>query len=550
MSRLGGSLSLRFPPLAGISDVYGKLWCALRNILLRALQLIRGSLRAKFIVLIVSLDIVLMGAVTFVVEGHQRRAILEQTRLRALSLTAGLAALSEGYLLSYNFVKLEQTSENVTINEADVVYTIAHLGDGKVAAFSGRNDLQGKMLDDPISQHALAADTPLVQHILIPQTRKPGYDVAIPVYAPGSPRKWGTIRLGFSLKHAYELIHRTRRDLALLGLASIFCGTSLAVFLAMRISKPVGQLVVGVHQFAGGAYDRPIQVDASDEIGYLAQAFERMRVSLRRHLTHLAEEKRRLEETNHRLQETQQQLLQSERLAAVGKLAARVAHEVNNPLAIIKTAICIMRNQPHAADLSNAHLKTIEEEIDRIARILRELLDFSRPSPIEQMVDVNAVIQSLELLLAQNLQEQQIALSVVLDPAVPQVRMSPDHLKQVLFNLVRNAEDAMPSGGHLRIQTAPIDAGMEVSITDSGCGVALEHIPYLFDPFFTTKADQGGMGLGLSVLYGIIKNAHGRIEVESEVGKGSTFRVILPAYEAYVPSLRERNDAQGVGIHG
>ena len=239
-----------------------------------------------------------MGAVTFVVEGHQRRAILEQTRLRAVSLGTSLAALSEGYLLSYNFVKLEQTSENVTTNEADVVYTVAHLRDGKVAAFSGRHDLQGRTLDDPVSQHALAADAPLVQHILIPQTKEPGYDVAIPVYAPGSSKKWGTIRLGFSLRHAYALIHRTRRDLALLSLASIFCGTSLAVFLAMRISKPVGQLVVGVHQFAGGAYDRPIQVDASDEIGYLAQAFEQMRTSLQRHLAHLAEEKQRLEETN------------------------------------------------------------------------------------------------------------------------------------------------------------------------------------------------------------------------------------------------------------
>jgi two-component system, NtrC family, sensor kinase len=166
------------------------------------------------------------------------------------------------------------------------------------------------------------------------------------------------------------------------------------------------------------------------------------------------------------------------------------------------------------------------------------------------MVDVNAVIQSLEFLLAQNLQEKQIALSVMLDPAVPQVQMSPDHLKQVLFNLVRNAEDAMPSGGHLRIQTTPADAGVEVSIADSGCGIAAEHIPYLFDPFFTTKADQGGMGLGLSVLYGILKNAHGRIEVESEVGKGSTFRVIFPTCKASMLSLPKRNDTQGVGIHG
>jgi signal transduction histidine kinase len=531
MARRCGNLARLVPPLAGLSEVKGRLWHGLGNLPQRALRLIRGSLRAKFIVLIVSLEIVLMGAVTFVVEGHQRRAILEQTRLRALSLGTSLAALSEGYLLSYNFVKLEQTSENVTSSEADVVYSIAHLRDGKVAAFSGQNNLQGRTLDDSISQQALAADRPLIQHIAISQ-KEPGYDVAIPVYAPGGSKKWGTIRLGFSLKRAYELIHRTRRDLALLSLASIFCGTSLAVFLAMRISKPVGQLVVGVHQFAEGAYDRPIQVDASDEIGYLAGAFERMRTSLRSHLARLAEEKQRLEETNCRLQETQQQLLQSERLAAVGKLAARVAHEVNNPLAIIKTAICIMRNQTQENELTNGHLKTIEEEINRIARILRELLDFSRPSPVEQMVDVNAVIQSLEFLLVQNLEEKHIALSLVLDPAVPQVRMSGDHLKQVLFNLVRNAEDAMPSGGRLKIQTGPAETGIEVSITDSGCGIAQEHIPYLFDPFFTTKADQGGLGLGLSVLYGIVKNAHGRIEVESDAGKGSTFRVLLPAYKA------------------
>jgi signal transduction histidine kinase len=532
MSKLCGNLSLLFPPTVGIDDLKETLWGALRNLPLRALQLIRGSLRAKFIVLIVSLEVVLMGAVTFVVEDHQRWAILEQTRLRALSLGTSLAALSEGYLLSYNFVKLEQTSENVTTSEEDVVYTVAHLRDGKVAAFSGRNDLQGRTLDDPISQRALSAEAPLVQQIIIPQTNEPGYDVAIPVYAPGSPKKWGTIRLGFSLKRAFELIHRTRRDLALLSLASIFCGTSLAVFLAMRISKPVGQLVEGVHQFAGGAYDRPIRVDAGDEIGYLAQAFERMRTSLQRHLTHLAEEKQRLEETNQRLQETQQQLLQSERLAAVGKLAARVAHEVNNPLAIIKTAICLMRNQTPEDSSPNGHLKTIEEEINRIARILRELLDFSRPNPIEQMVDVNAVIQSLESLLTQTLQERQVALNVVLDPALPQVRISADHLKQVLLNLVRNAEDSMPNGGCLRIQTAQTDEGMEVSVADTGCGIAQENVPYLFDPFFTTKADQGGMGLGLSVLYGIVKSAQGRVEVNSEVGKGSLFRVLLPTCKA------------------
>lgn len=524
--------SLPFPSMARLSSLLEIGWSALARLPQQVLHLVRGNLRAKFMVLIVSLEIVLMGAVTFVVESHQSRAIFEQARLRALSLGTGLAAISEAYLVSYDFVKLEQATERVTANEADVVYAVAHLRDGKVAAFSGRSDLQGKMLDDPISQQAVAAETPLVQHTRIAQTREPGYDVAIPVFVPGSTRKWGTIRLGFSLQRAYEAIEDTRRDILLLSFAAIVCGTLLALFLAKRISKPVDQLVVRVHQFTEGAYDRPIQVDTNDEIGYLAQAFEQMRQSLQRHLAYLAEEKRLLEETNHRLHMTQQQLVQSERLAAVGKLAAKVAHEVNNPLAIIKSAIHFLRHQSLQDDPAGGHLEIIEEEISRIAYILRDLLDISRPSPTAQPVEVNALIQSLERLLLPNLNEKRIVLQVVLDPEVPQVQISPDHLKQVLLNLVRNAEDAMPKGGHLTIQTRRSPDGVEVSVSDTGYGIPQEHLPYLFDPFFTTKAQQGGMGLGLSVLYGILKSAQGHIDVESEIGKGSTFRVFLPAWAA------------------
>jgi signal transduction histidine kinase len=496
---------------------------------LRALGFIRGSLRAKFILIIVALQIAVMGAVTVVMERQQRSAILEQARLRALSIGTSLAALSEGYVLSYNFAKLEQAAEKVTADDADVRYAVTHLYDGRVAAFSGRDDLQGKRLDDPISQRALQATEPLLQDITMPSTGEPGYDVAIPVFVPQSSKKWGTIRLGFSLKRAYGQIHQTTRALFLLSLGAILCGTSLAILLSMRISKPIGQLVTGVHAFARGAYGRPIEVHASDEIGYLAQAFEQMRISLQRHLASLADEKRRLEEANRRLQETQQQLIQSERLAAVGQMAARVAHEVNNPLAIIKTAIRIIRHQRQAADPATEDLQVIEEEIDRIARIIRELLDFARPTPTRDLVQVNTVIRSLEGLLAQNLRERQIALDVILEPKLPLVRISADQLKQVILNMVRNAEDAMPQGGPLVIRTARKSQMVEVSVTDTGCGIAKEHLGRLFDPFFTTKAKEKGLGLGLSVSYGIIKGANGRITVNSEVGKGSTFRVSLPA---------------------
>ncbi len=497
--------------------------------LLRAFQINRGSLRARFIVVIALLQIAMMGAVAVVIERNQSEAIIAQARKRALSLGESLATLSEGYLINYNYAKLEQVAERLTARDPDVMYTVAHLYDGVVAAFSGRDDLQGTILEDPISQRAIQATEPLVQEIIMPEDKEPGYDVAIPVIVPGAAKKWGTIRLGFSLQHAYGRIHQTRRNLLLLSLGAVVCGTSLAIFLAMRISRPIGHLVAAAHELAQGTYNQPVQVDATGEMGYLAHAFEQMRISVLRHMESQAEETRRLEESNRKLRETQQQLIQSERLALVGKVAARVAHEVNNPLAIIKTAVRIIKNQSGPDAPTAGNLQMIEEEISRIARIIQELLEVSRPTPTQELVQVNRIIQTLEPVLAQNLHEKQIALKVILEPELPLVRISSDQFKQVILNMVRNAEDAMPQGGELVICTTQQGPFVEFSITDTGHGITAEHREHIFDPFFTTKRHGRGMGLGLSVSYGIVNAANGRIEVESEVGKGSSFRVKLPA---------------------
>src|SRR5262249_27493602 len=151
------------------------------------------------------------------------------------------------------------------------------------------------------------------------------------------------------------------------------------------------------------------------------------------------------EEANLRLQETQQQTVH---------LAARVAHEVNNPLAIIKTTIRIIRKQTQEDDLVDTNLQAIEEEINRVARIIHEIHAFSRPMHPDQTVEVNTVLLGLHSLLEYSLNDKQIALSMLLEPELPQVHLSADHLKQVILNLVRNAEDAMPEGGQLVIQTA------------------------------------------------------------------------------------------------
>ena len=519
------------------------------DLLRGALRGARSRLRVKFILAISSLIIALMGAVTFVVDRHQREALLGQARLRAESLARGLAAVSAGYLLSYNYVQLEQVAGGVVDDEEDVVYSVVHGRDGRVAVFTGRTDLHGSTLNDPVSQRAVAATTPIVQEVIL-QTGERGYDVAIPVFVPSSSQKWGTVRLGFSLRHAYTLIHQTRRDLFLVSLLAILCGISLAVYMAMRIARPIGQLVAGVHEFAEGSYDRPVRVNSQDEIGYLATAFEQMRTALQRHLASLEDEKRLLEDANQRLRETQQQLIQSERMAAVGKLASRVAHEVNNPLAIIKTAIRIASNQSTGDTPVKKTLQEIEEEIGRIARIIRGLLDLSRPRPTEEIIQVNAVIQSLESLLEQDLREKRISLSIALDPDLPCVCLSADQLKQVILNLVRNAEDAMPGGGRLSIQTRQREHTVEVAVDDTGCGISEEQLRHVFDPFFTTKGPEHGMGLGLCVSYGIIQAAAGSIVVESDVGRGTTFRVRLPAREVEAASVNGDARDREVTIDG
>jgi len=253
---------------------------------------------------------------------------------------------------------------------------------------------------------------------------------------------------------------------------------------------------------------------------------------LLRHLESEAEEKRHLEDANRQLRDTQQQLIQSERMAAVGKAAAQVAHEVNNPLAIIKTAVRIIRNQSAPGCPTTGSLQMIEDEISRITRIIQELMEFSRPkTPVQEWVQVNAVIQNLAPLLEHDCREKQIVLKSILEPELPLVLISSDQLKQVVLNMVRNAEDAMPQGGELVIRTAQQGRFVELSIADTGCGIPAEHREHIFDPFFTTKRRGRGVGLGLSVSYGIITAASGRIEVESEVGKGSTFRVRLPTVQ-------------------
>jgi signal transduction histidine kinase len=229
------------------------------------------------------------------------------------------------------------------------------------------------------------------------------------------------------------------------------------------------------------------------------------------------------------LKATQQQLVQSTKLAAIGELAASVAHELNNPLTVILgNAQILLRSI--SDEKAAGKLSAIEHETQRAARIIRNLLDFSRKrEPRRDPVGINDVVGRTVELIHLKLRGRDIALETVLEPRVPILLGDSDQLTQVLLNFIGNAIDAIPGRGSVTVATAiGPDGEVEFTVTDTGCGMTAEQAGRIFEPFFTTKAEGKGTGLGLSIALGIIRGHGGCVTVESEVGKGTTMRARLP----------------------
>jgi signal transduction histidine kinase len=231
----------------------------------------------------------------------------------------------------------------------------------------------------------------------------------------------------------------------------------------------------------------------------------------------------------------EQILFDSEKLAATGRLAASIAHEINNPLEAIKNALYLLSNKISADDPNAKFLQIATKETDRVSRILRQMLGFYRPPKMEP-TDINRLIEESEALIEKHLRQNRVKIENDLDPHLPPVIASADQLKQVLLNLMMNAQQAMPEGGTLFVSTRAshgsdpdflMSDSVQIQIRDTGKGIAEEHLPHIFEPFFSTK-DEKGTGLGLWVSQGIVQAHGGSIKLRSREGRGTTFSVALP----------------------
>jgi two-component system NtrC family sensor kinase len=234
------------------------------------------------------------------------------------------------------------------------------------------------------------------------------------------------------------------------------------------------------------------------------------------------------------LERSQAQLVQAEKMAAIGRLAASVAHEINNPLQSIHNTLHLTRQEKLSREKRGEYLEMAQAEVERLVKVVQRMLDFYRPSKGGSVrVDLNEIVENVLALVGKKLQHSGVEVSTELGK-IPRIEVVQDQITQVFLNLAINATEAMPSGGELVVRTmaAEDEDSVLVQFEDSGEGMSAEQVANLFEPFYTTK--QNGTGLGLAISYGIVERHGGSIDVESQPGKGATFTVRLPIRGARV----------------
>lgn len=237
----------------------------------------------------------------------------------------------------------------------------------------------------------------------------------------------------------------------------------------------------------------------------------------------------KVEERTKELKELHDQLIHAERLAATGRLGASVAHEINNPLQAIENFISLVMENIDNENPDKKYLILAQEGIDRIAKIVKQLLTFHHPETARvDLIDVNSIVEKVIGLASNQLSINKIRVTKELSPSRLEIYGSSQQMHQVLLNLVLNAQDAMPDGGELRIRTENSEETASIFIKDTGVGMSENVLTHVFEPFFTTKKKKMGTGLGLSVSHGIIRAHGGDIQVESKEGEGTTFIIRLP----------------------
>jgi len=367
----------------------------------------------------------------------------------------------------------------------------------------------------------------------------------------------GILDIVYSLKSIDKTAQANTTALAGFSLGFVLVASLFVSFFVHRmVYVPLRDLENGAKRISSGNLDQLIPVRSDDEFGRLATSFNSMTVALRESQLELLEAARTLE---HKVQERTRQLhvaqaeaARGEKLASVGMLAAGIAHELNNPLTGVLTFSHLIRQKMPDGSPDAEDMDLVIRETKRCAAIIRRLLDFARDkAPEKKFADINRVIEETVRFVERPAHLRDIEIKLDLDRELPQIWIDEDLIKQVIMNMLVNAQHAIDEEGSITVRSRRLreprrlepdkEPGpmAEISVIDTGCGISEKNLQRIFDPFFTTKEVGKGTGLGLSVSYGIVSAHGGSIEVDSKVGEGSTFRIYLPL-ESKAPESQGR----------
>lgn len=484
----------------------------------------------KIILGVALVSIAIIGIFSFQISRSVRTALITQIDDTANQLSETIKSGTKYDMLLNQRQHIHRIID--TIGKQEGIEKIRIFNKEGVVNYSSHKDEIGEMVDKKAeSCYAChAANQPIVKlpinertRIFVNKANRKIFGIINPIYnEPGcwqadchahdqAQKVLGVLDVTLSLEKVEAQIQTTQNNLIIFACSAVVA-ISFIIWLLMKnlVGKPVGNLVLATHKIAGGDLNYRIKLKQKDELGQLGKSFNDM---------------------TKRLANAQQQLYQSEKLASLGRLAAGVAHEINNPLTGVLTYASFLQKRIQEPE-TKADLDVIVRETKRCREIVKGLLDFARQAPPQKSnINLNDVIHHSLHILDNQLCLKNINVKTEL-AKLPNINVDSNQIQQVLINLLVNALDAIGNGGgEIKVETKTehndTEKSIVMSVSDTGCGMSREQQSKIFEPFFTTKG-QKGTGLGLAVVWGIIDKHHGTIDVKTEPGKGTTFTMTLP----------------------